>query len=584
MKKRTWTKRSSVALVSLVMLATACSNSEPNAGETKQPAQNAPNASNEAEKGANQSGKGPFGKYDPPIQLSTVKIFNASDKFMPGETSEKNVWLDGYSQDLGIEMKVNWSVVGDEPGGPGEQKLNVSIASNDLPDIIPVNSKQLKQLVDNDMAEDLTEAIEKYASPQLKKFLSVNDGLALKTSTFDGKILALPYVASSIDNTSMIWVRKDWLDKLQLPEPKTMQDVLHIVDAFTNRDPDGNNKKDTFGIGLNKDVYSGGLYDLTGFFEGYHAYRNLWVKDTSGKLVYSGIQPEMKTALAKLQEMFKAGQIDPEFGVKDGTKVNESVVSGKIGLFYGQHWNAFYPLPDSFKQDPSAVWKPYPIVSIDDKPAIPSVGIGVNPESVNLGYTVFKKGSKHPEALIKLANYYVNKEYGWDTGGYDPNFLQPDPNPDGVIRWKLASVYMSDPGQNLNIYRGVKAALQDGNMDALKNLQAKSNYDIYQRFLENKDPASYGNALWAGPEDTALSILDYYETNKLGLADQFYGSKTDTMVQKQSTLDKLQLETFTKIIMGGLPVEAFDQFVTDWKKLGGDKITQEVNDWYETLN
>lgn len=582
MKKRKKRKLSFIALTALMTLITACSGGELKSSET---ASASASASNNVQTATGQSEEtpDPFGKYDPPIKLTTVKIFNASDKFMPGETAEKNVWLDGYARDLGIEVKVDWSVVGDEPGGPGEQKLNVSIASNDLPDIIPVNSKQLKQLVDNDMAEDLTEAIEKYASPQLKKFLAVNDGLALKTATFGGKVLALPYVASSIDNASMIWIRKDWLDKLQLPEPKTMQDILQIIDAFTNRDPDGNNKKDTYGIGLNKDVYTGGLYDLTGFFEGYHAYRNLWLEDNSGKLVYGGIQPEMKAALTKLQDMFKAGQIDPEFGVKDGTKVNESVVSGKIGLYYGQHWTAFYPLPDSFKQDPSAVWKPYPIVSIDDKPAIPSVGTGVNPESVNSGYTVFKKGSKHPEALIKLVNYYVDKEYGWDTGGYDDNFHQPDPNPDGIIRWRLAAAYMSDPGQNLNIYRGVKAALENNDQDALKNLQAKSNYDIYNRFIANKDPADYGNAMWAGPKDTALSILDYYETNKLGLADRFYGSKTDTMVQKQSTLDKLQLETFTKIIMGGLPADGFDQFVSDWKKLGGDTITQEVNDWYASI-
>ncbi|WP_391573943.1 extracellular solute-binding protein [Cohnella sp.] len=571
-------KATAIALAALLATVTACSNSNPEkvsqsegqAVETAQPSS-----------AASEENVDPFGKYDPPIKLSTVKIFNASDKFVPGETADKNVWLDGYLKDLGIEMKVNWSVVGDEPGGPGEQKLNVSIASNDLPDIIPVNSKQLKQLVDNDMAEDLTEVIEKYASPQLKKFLAVNDGLALKTSTFDGKVLALPYVASSLDAASMIWLRKDWLDKLQLPEPKTMEDILNISDAFANRDPDGNGKKDTFGIGLAKDVYGGGLYDLNGFFEGYHAYRNLWLEDEEGKLVYGGVQPEMKQALGKLQEMFLAGQIDAEFGVKDATKVNESVVSGKIGLFYGQHWNAFYPLPDSFKQDPSAEWKPYPIVSADDKPAIPSIGTGVNPESVN-GYTAFKKGSKHPEALIKLANYYVDKEYGWDTGGYDDDFHQPDPNPEGYIRWRLAAVYMSDPGQNIGIYRGVKAALENNDQDALKNLQVKSNYDIYNRFMENKDPASYGNAKWAGPRDTALSILDYYDSQRLGISDQFFGSKTDTMVQKQSTLDKLQLEMYSKIIMGAVPVDAFDQFVADWKKLGGDTITQEVNAWYES--
>ncbi|MGG3280993.1 hypothetical protein [Paenibacillus solani] len=39
-------------------------------------------------------------------------------------------------------------------------------------------------------------------------------------------------------------------------------------------------------------------------------------------------------------------------------------------------------------------------------------------------------------------------------------------------------------------------------------------------------------------------------------------------------------ETFTKIIRGAASVDEFDQFVLNWKNLGGDQITQEVNEWY----
>ncbi len=577
MKKKAVTKGLSIALALTLTWITACSKNGGNAPSDSN-AEPAPSQSAAVTQPNSEETPNPLGKYEPPISLSTVKIFSSAIKFAPGETPEKNIWTEGYLKDLGIDMKVEWTVTGDEPGGAGEQKLNIAIASNDLPDIIPVNAKQLKQLVDNDMAEDLTEVLAKYASPQLKEFLEVNEGMALKTSTFDGKVLALPAVASSIDSAAMLWIRKDWLDKLQLTEPKTMEDVLKISAAFTHQDPDGNGKADTFGLGASKDLYAGGLHDLTGFLEGYHAYRNLWIKDAEGKLVYSGIQPEVKTALTKLREMFEDGQIDPEFGVKDSGKVNEQAVSGKIGMFYGAHWNAFWPLPDAFAQDNKAQWKPYPIVSADGDPASPSVSLGVDPAS-SAAYFVFKKGSPHPEALIKLANYFADKEYGWDTGGVDLNFHQPVPNPEGYSRWVFASVYAPDPAQNINIYRGVKAVIDNNDQSALKNLQTKDNYDNYQKFM-NGDLALYGSALWSGPKDSSLSILDYYLNNSLGVTDLFYGSKTGTMVQKQSTLDKLQLESFTKIIMGADPVEAFDKFVSDWKKLGGDAITQEVNEWY----
>jgi len=560
-------------LIALTLLLglTACSQNKENAASSETPS--SPASPSASSSGAEET-PDPFGKYDPPITISTVKVFNSADKFEPGETPEKNIWSDAILADLGIALKLNWSVIGDEPGGAGEQKLNITIASNDIPDIIPVNAKQLKQLVDNDMAEDLTGAIEKYASPQYKKFLESNGRLALKTATFDGKVRALPVTTAGLDDAPMIWIRKDWLDKLQLSEPKTMDDILAISDAFTNRDPDGNNQKDTFGLGIGKDLYNGGLHDLTGFLEGYHAYKNLWIEGADGKLVYGGIQPEMKTALAKLQEMFKTGQIDPEFGVKDAGKVNESVVSGKIGMFYGAHWNAFWPLPDSYKQDPNAVWKPYPIMSSDDKPASPSIGLGAG------SYFVFKKGAAHPEAIVKLANYYADKEYGWDTGGIDLSFHQPVPNPDGYIRWRFAPVYATDPEQNINIYRGLKAVVENNDQNALKNLQVKDNYDNYTKFTKDGDQSQYATALWTAPQNSGLSVLDYYLSNGLGQADRFYGSKTDAMVDKQSTLEKLQLESFTKIVMGAASIDAFDQFVSDWKKLGGDAITQEVNDWY----
>jgi len=559
-----------IALTVLLGL-TACSQNKENAASSETPTSPASPA---ASSSGSEETPDPFGKYDPPITISTVKVFNSADKFEPGETPEKNIWSDAILADLGIAIKLNWSVIGDEPGGAGEQKLNITIASNDIPDIIPVNAKQLKQLVDNDMAEDLTEAIEKYASPQYKKFLESNGGLAVKTATFDGKVRALPVTTAGLDDAPMIWIRKDWLDKLQLPEPKTMDDILSISDAFTNRDPDGNGRKDTFGLGIGKDLYNGGLHDLTGFFEGYHAYKNLWIEGSDGKLAYGGIRPEMKTALAKLQEMFKTGQIDPEFGVKDAGKVNEAVVSGKIGMFYGAHWNAFWPLPDSYKQDSNAVWKPYPIVSADDKPASPSVGLGAG------SYFVFKKGAQHPEAIVKLANYYADKEYGWDTGGIDLSFHQPVPNPDGYIRWRFAPVYATDPEQNINIYRGLKAVVENNDQNALKNLQVKDNYDNYTKFAKDGDQSQYATALWTAPQDSGLSVLDYYLSNGLGQSDRFYGSKTDAMVDKQSTLEKLQLESFTKIVMGAASIDSFDQFVSDWKKLGGDTITQEVNDWY----
>lgn len=44
----------------------------------------------------------------------------------------------------------------------------------------------------------------------------------------------------------------------------------------------------------------------------------------------------------------------------------------------------------------------------------------------------------------------------------------------------------------------------------------------------------------------------------------------------------MEEEVFTKIIMGD-SIDLFDKFVEDWKKLGGDQITKEINEWYGTV-
>jgi len=63
------------------------------------------------------------------------------------------------------------------------------------------------------------------------------------------------------------------------------------------------------------------------------------------------------------------------------------------------------------------------------------------------------------------------------------------------------------------------------------------------------------------------------------MINEYAGPPTKTMVEKGSTLQDLEIQTFTKIIMGN-SLDDFDKYVKDWKSLGGDAITQEVNDWY----
>ncbi|MBW7455608.1 extracellular solute-binding protein [Paenibacillus sepulcri] len=564
-----------LTLVCIMLFVTACSSGNNKESSNTADGGNQATATDTETKNTDGTGNAgasepePYlGKFDPPIEISTVRIVNDTYKYPAGDSIESNVWTKTIEDKLGIKVKNQWVVSGDQAGGQGEQKMNVSIASGDLPDFIPVSSKQLQQLQDAGELMDLTEIYEKYGSPFLKEVLNQDGPNALASATFDGKLMAIPSTGSSMDGAAMVWIRSDWLKELNLPEPKTMQDILTISEAFTTQDPDKNGKDDTYGIALNKDLY-GGFADITGFMNAYHAYPKSWIKDAEGSVVYGSIQPEMKTALAALQDLYKKGQIDKEFGVKDGGKEAELTASGKLGIEFGGMSNPLWPLVDTKKNDPTAEWQSYAVPSADDKPVTPQVGFAVGK------YYAVKKDAKNPEALLKMMNLFV--ETGWGETTTPENYAAHFTS-DGFEYHKFPPFVAWPARKNLDIHLHVSAALDSKDTSAL-NPEETDNYGKIVAFLNgsNEDPLGWAYDKVFGKTGSFVIINDYVNSDRLKMTE-FYGAPTPAMVQKESNLQKRELEVFTKIIMGD-PIDSFDKFVEDWKKLGGDEITAEVNEW-----
>ena len=57
---------------------------------------------------------------------------------------------------------------------------------------------------------------------------------------------------------------------------------------------------------------------------------------------------------------------------------------------------------------------------------------------------------------------------------------------------------------------------------------------------------------------------------------------TPSMITKQGEMDKFRDTTFLSMIMGETPISDFDSYVSQWKALGGDDISKEVNEWYQS--
>jgi len=512
--------------------------------------------------GNSDAPKDPYGRFDEPVTFTIGKMLPQAANFPEGSTDtvEDNEYTRYITEQLNVHIKHQWQVQGDAY----IQKVNMSLASGDIPDAMVVSEDQLKQLVDADLIADLSDAYAQYASPYVKGVYDSTEGRALEKATFNGKLMALPDVNVQGNAPSLLWIRQDWLDKLNLQPPKTVDELEQVIKAFIERDPDGNNKNDTMGLPALRDIVSGAAsvhFSLDTIFQAYGARPNMWVKDGDGQVIFGSIMPEMKTALGKLRDMYAQGLIDKEFGVKDVGKASEAVVSGKAGLMFGPWWSPFYPLNDAVKNDPKAEWRPY---------ALPLDGNGVfnaNTLSASSNFLVVHKGFKKPEAVVKTLNMQFKMIRVLDGA---PQFYK------GLnVNWAINPFSLNLDYANAveRIYQQIQDTL-DGKTKP-EDLQAdrRTQYEQVVEEMKNpkKDPANWG--VKAANMDAA-AVLNTPMNKIISVFD----GQTKTMESKWANLSKLSNEAMMQIIVGDKPLDYFDEFVAKWKQIGGDEITREVTD------
>ena len=530
-------------------------------------------SSEETEDAQEEETVDPIGPYSPEIDIEVVYGTNATMKYPTGDSIEDNIWIRAYKDMLGINVSYMWVV----DSAQFTQKMNVTIASNDLPDIFPVTPAQFNQLVEADSIVDLTEIYDKYAAPITKEITGQNEALFNLGKKGD-QLYGIPYTlaGSPYYMFSLLFLREDWRVNLGLPEPNTMEDFMTIAEAFVTQDPDGNGEDDTYALALTKSLAGEdmlpGIAGLQGFANGYHAYPRTWIKDSNGDVVYGSIQPEMKPLLLKLQEMYDNGWIDPEFVVKDDSKVSEGLANGQIGMEYGMAWNPIFPLQSTVENNPDAQWKAYQLPSIDDDPAL-------NVTSVSASYIwVVRKDFEYPEAIIKMFNLYMEKAFGENQ---DLTMIQGDgvtTNDDGskYEPFKNALLLFMEAYRNLDAQKAVSVAVKNGDPSSLRPDEIQT-YETMMKYLETGNPADGWGLYTTFAEESSYAEVVELVDNGWYLFDEYHGIPTPTMTEKGSTLTKMEVEAFTKIILGA-DISEFDKFVEDWKSLGGDAITVEINE------
>lgn len=511
----------------------------------------------------------PYGKYPKTVvyQLGkTATNFDVLDGTeYEGDDDVNNAWTRYLKEKLNIQ---NTNLFEANDGDDYEQKVSMAIVSGEIPDIMGVGDYDtLKQLYENDLIADLTEVYENCASDKIKEIYDSYDGVCLETATFDGKLMGLPTTEIS-PGPGILWLRKDWMDKCNLEEPKTMEDIYNILKQFLVQDPGGNGEGQTTGLVIDPIIAGnpGGSYMPNSIFTLYGAYPKQWVDGGSGNAVYGSVQPEMKDALEQLSKMYSEGLIDKQFVTRTGDDRKGLLNSGKSGAFFGNWWGA-WEVADSMSLNKEAEWVPYicPVGS-DGKVTM----FSGNPNS---SYVVVRKEFEHPELVMKIASmqFDYSRYQEKDEEAYKELTDYGELNAGGSI---LAT--------NIDYYDGfsrssklVVDALESGDISQLNrnDLTTYLNSKKYLESLENGEESTSSG--WASYNSMLCASL-VAETEVNRVMPVFFGS-TQSMALKWPTLEKMEQEMLLKIITGEKPVDYFDEFVETWNKTGGEQITEEVN-------
>ncbi|XEC94026.1 extracellular solute-binding protein [Paenibacillus tarimensis] len=512
------------------------------------------------------------GKFDPPVTITTARPVGTDYTFINGENINNNVHNKWAKEKLGIEIKDLWNTA---DNGAYHTKLRLSLTTQDqLPDVFIVQDVNLiADLIESGKVKDISKDFDNYASDRIKQIYADNEA-ALNQVKQGDSLLGLPIFAAGDGTNPVLWIRQDWLDNLGLEPPTTIEEFEAVMDAFTNQDPDGNNKKDTFGFSLSgRNGFSNWMSDVSFVFGAYTGkfIPGHWQSAGDGTLKYGSVQPEIKQGLGKLREWYSKGYLDPEMAALDEVKATESFIQGKSGMIAAPFWAVGWPLGDTIATNPDAKLRAYPLPVGPDGKSARYTGY-VNERKVMM----FNKDFKHMDAFF----HYFDKIYDhpFETGDFKDGFFEG---------YDYAIVDGEPVYDSKKFPTPLDSAASSGKYNLFWNTPAipfrgSENFDYIYNGGEVKT-RSHKEISIADPEMIRAGSLNY-QMKDINAPTEFLGAPTATMRSKEDNLKTMELETFAKIIYGNEALDKFDTFVSDWKSKGGDQIEKEVNEWYKSVN
>ncbi|MFI7063718.1 extracellular solute-binding protein [Kribbella sp. NPDC050124] len=467
---------------------------------------------------------------------STIELFASVATPVAGPPGEDYFWKKLVKDATGVDVKLNFVTEGSQY----TPKLQARAAANDLPDLYYSDATTQSQLSSQGLAGDWTPLLDKMPTwvkeHEVDRFKPVG--------TFDGKLTGLTG-RTGYPYKPVVVIRKDWLQKLNLSEPKTLDQYFEVMKAFTERDPDGNGKKDTYGwTGAIK--ADGSLFGFDPIFGAFDAL-GLW-QQSGDSVEFVGTSDKYRDALAFIDKMNKAGVIDPDWKAQKPEDTAIKYQSGKVGLMQNDWCAALcagnYSL--FIKGNPKGV------VEILDPPTGPGGASGSGTYSaagMMLGIS--------QQAIDAGKGENIAKVLEWMAGpGYIPTVFGEEGKTKGHVK-----------------EAGGQIRLNNANTDYASNLQLVA---VGIKGTTEELKSRYGGASTTQGDGSSWSANEWLDTmSKYPKKDvTSFSALPPPPVESGADLTRVINEGAFKFASGTQPLSGWGDYVASVKKTGLDAWTQ----------
>jgi putative aldouronate transport system substrate-binding protein len=506
--------------------------------------------------------------YPTPVNITTVKLAGVDQIYDGNDSYYDNPWTRAWLNQLGIDVTYNWV------DGSGDQsryntKLNMDIASGNLPDVFKCNYVQYRQLMQAGLLMDITDYYNNNTSQRIRDY-EKTDPDTIKLTSVDGRIYGIPeYYYGIIDQPRDLWVRKDWYEAAGSPAIKTVEDFENLAKKFM---------ADHGGYGLSAENHLETLFmtgPMFGVYLGNPANANsqyFWYKDETGRIKAGIAHKEFKTALTYWAKWYQEGIISPDFVNFDTTKRDEELITGKVGIEAFYQWQGWRIGPDlvAAQGSDNAYMIPLPLPTMDGSQVLGQVGFP------NVNIIVVSKNCKNPAAVMKLLSFTDYIMFDGNTKLTEEEFKGFT---DGQREHTPGSVEIIDPMADMIQFEHVLAALKSGDTSQLFTAGMKKKYGDSISWLNDKNPGGLGAFCQQGFDGCSYYNSKFLIDNNFLKKTDAWGPSPEAFDQTVNTVDII-LTGVMEIIQGVRPVDDYDKILADWYAQGGQIMEDAINAQY----